>query len=129
MNSQSLTTIHISFVFLLSFCALAGAQSAQVTINQDERITQLLNLKSELTKDNKLLDRYKIQLYSGNLNSASATLKKYRNKVGIWTSSIKHETPNYKVWIGNFRNRLEADRALMEVAKEFPNAFIFKPDR
>lgn len=129
MNAQSFTTIHISFVFLLSFCALAEAQSAHVTINQDERITQLLNLKSELTKDNKLLDRYKIQLYSGNLNSASATLKKYRNKVGVWTSSIKHETPNYKVWIGNFRNRLEADRALMEVAKEFPNAFIFKPDR
>ena len=112
----------------LVFSAFAKAQTAQVTINQDNRITELLDLKSNLTKENKLADRYKIQLYSGSLNTASATLKKYRNTIGTWTSAIKHETPNYKVWIGNFRNRLEADRALLEIRKEFSSAFIFKPD-
>lgn len=129
MHVRSFTNIYAITLILLASSVIVNAQTAQVIINQDARITQLLKLKSELIKDNKLLDRYKIQLYSGNLNSASATLTKYRNKVGEWTSSIKHETPNYKVWIGNFRNRLEADRALMEIAKEFPNAFIFKPDR
>lgn len=129
MNAHSFKHIYLSVFLMVIFCAFAKAQTAQVTINQDERITELLSLKSKLTKDNKLVDRYKIQLYSGNLNSASSSLRRYRNKVGVWTSSIKHETPNYKVWIGNFRNRLEADRALAEISKEFPNAFIFKPDR
>lgn len=129
MNMHRLSHIYITIIFSVVFFAFAKAQTAQVTINQDARITTLLNLKGELEKDGKITDRYKIQLYSGSLNTASSTLKRYRNKIGIWTSSIKHETPNYKVWIGNFRNRLEADRALSEIKKDFPNAFIFKPDR
>ena len=129
MNGLTFKNIHIILVMTVVFSAFAKAQSAQVTVNQDARITELLKLKTTLTKDNKLADRYKIQLYSGNLNTASSVLKKYRNRVGTWTSDIKHETPNYKVWVGNFRNRLEADRALIKIKKDFGSAFIFKPDR
>lgn len=115
------------FIFL-TFYAFAKAQTATVQISQDKKIPELLTLKSELTNDNKLADRYKIQVFSGNLNQAEVALRKFRNKIGTWSSSIEYETPNYKVWIGNFRNRLEADRALIQVKKEFPNALIFKPD-
>jgi hypothetical protein len=38
-----------------------------------------------------------------------------------------YETPNYKIWIGNFRSRLEADKALIKIKKKYINAFIFKP--
>lgn len=120
-----LTLLTISIVF----SQFSYAQQGEVIIHQDPRITELLSLKTQLIKENKLSDRYKIQLYSGSLSTASATLKEYRNKVGTWTSDIKHETPNYKVWIGNFRNRLEADRALLDIKADFPSAFIFKPDR
>lgn len=129
MNVNSFQRIYLTLIIVVVFSAFAKAQSAQTTINQDDRITELLKLKSELEKDGKITDRYKVQLYSGDLNTASATLKKYRNRIGTWSSSIKHETPNYKVWIGNFRNRREADRALMEIKKDFSGAFIFKPDR
>ena len=115
------------FVFL-TFYAFAKAQTAQVQVSQDPKISELLILKSKLTNDNELADRYKIQVYSGNLNRAEVALRKFRNKVGTWKSDIEYETPNYKVWIGNFRNRLEADRALIKIKKEFPNALIFKPD-
>lgn len=128
MNGITFKNIQIALVVTVIFFAFAKAQTGQATINQDERITELLELKGELEKEGKLTDRYKIQLYSGSLNTASSVLKKYRNRVGTWSSSIKHETPNYKVWIGNFRNRREADRALMEIKKDFTNAFIFKPD-
>ena len=40
---------------------------------------------------------------------------------------MKYETPNYKIWVGKFRTRLEADRELLVVKKLFPNAFPFKP--
>jgi len=127
MNDLRLKNINISLIGMVFFFAFAKAQTAQTTINQDQRITELLMLKSDLEKEGQLTDRYKIQLYSGSLNTASSTLKQYRNKVGTWSSSIKHETPNYKVWIGSFRNRREADRALMEIKKDFPSAFILKP--
>jgi hypothetical protein len=123
LNIKALTL----FVFL-TFYAFAKAQTAQVQVSQDPKIPELLILKSKLTNDNELADRYKIQVYSGNLGQAEVALRKFRNKVGTWSSSIEYETPNYKVWIGNFRNRLEADRALIKIKKEFPNALIFKPD-
>lgn len=119
----------LSLLLILSFCAFAKAQTATTTISQDPKIEELITLKAEMSVKGKLDDRYKIQIYSGNQNSANTQLKKFLNKVGTWRGNITYETPNYKVWIGNFRNRLEADRALIKVKKEFPSAFIFKPER
>ncbi|MCB0456215.1 MAG: SPOR domain-containing protein, partial [Flavobacteriaceae bacterium] len=70
-----------------------------------------------------------IQLYYGNLNKANSVLGNYKNKYTKWPASIEYETPNYKVWAGNFTSRIEADRALLEVQKNFPTAFILKPGK
>jgi len=123
-------TLKNSFFILLTsflFSNFLKAQTAEVTVNQDERIPQLISLHSQLINDDGLSDRYKIQLYSGNATTASSTLKRFRNVVGTWSAHIKHETPNYKVWVGNYRNKLEAERALIEIRKSFSSAFIFKP--
>jgi len=125
MNRFTLKNKLVVAVFI-GFCAFAKAQS---TVSQDTRINELLTLKTQLTKDNELTDRYKIQLYSGERERAYRILKSFRNKVGTWSSSIEYQTPNYKVWVGNYRNRLEADRALLKIKREFSSAFIFKPDR
>ncbi len=121
---------------LLVFCVLVlmcshqiTAQTASVTIEQDPRIGDLMDLKTQLQKDNKLTDGYTIQLYYGNLNKANSTLNDYNNKYNSWPASIEYETPNYKVWVGNFYSRLDADRALMEVHKNFPSAFVLKPGK
>ncbi|WGU68695.1 hypothetical protein QIU19_01595 [Capnocytophaga canimorsus] len=42
-------------------------------------------------------------------------------------ASLSFETPNYKVRIGVFRTRLDAERQLVEVKKVFPAAFIWNP--
>ena len=129
MNKFYLKNTLITSVLTVGFCAFAKAQTTQSTITQDRKITELLELKTQLTKDNELTDRYKIQLYSGEREQAYDILKDYRNKLSTWPSFIEYQTPNYKVWVGNYRNRLEADRALLEIKKEFKSAFIFKPDR
>ncbi|WP_271729968.1 SPOR domain-containing protein [Aquimarina algiphila] len=102
---------------------------ATVTINQDPRIKRLLDIKLKMEKDGDFSDRYKIQLYYGNLNKANEIVKSSKESFEKWESTIQWETPNYKVWLGNFRTRLEADRALKEVHEKFPNAFIFKPEK
>ncbi|MBG6132995.1 hypothetical protein IWQ47_004231 [Aquimarina sp. EL_43] len=102
---------------------------ASVTINQDPRIKILLDIKSKMEKDGEFSDRYKIQLYYGNLNKANEIIRASKEAFPKWSSSIQWETPNYKVWMGNYRTRLEADRALKEVHTKFPNAFIFRPEK
>ena len=46
-----------------------------------------------------------------------------------YSFTIEYETPNYKVWAGNFSTRIDAERALMKIQQNFPSAFILKPDR
>ena len=116
-------------LFSISFSISTYAQDAYVDIDQNEKIPVLLQLKTQLSKESKLSDRYKIQLFYGQLEPANKVLKDYRELDFDWSSNIEYETPNYKVWIGNFRNRLEADRALLILKEAFPNAFIFKPER
>ncbi|MEG9327130.1 SPOR domain-containing protein [Salinimicrobium catena] len=123
------TKLIITSSLLLGFSALGTAQEGTQNIVQDERIPELLALKTQMTKDSRLGDRYRIQLYSGDNNQASKIIKEYRTLYPDWPSTVVYETPNYKVWVGNFRNSLEADRALLEIKKTFPAAFRFKPEK
>ncbi|WP_188439025.1 SPOR domain-containing protein [Planktosalinus lacus] len=116
----------ILFVFNLN---VTNAQQGTVEIYEDDKITELLRLKTMLSKENKLSDGFTIQLYYGELKQANTIIKDYQKSRALWKATIEYETPNYKVWVGNFVTRLEADRALLEIQKEFPNAFVFRPDR
>ena len=127
MKTKSIYKIFIVSALLLFFSNEAIAQQGKVSIDQDPKITQLLNLKKNLEKENKLSNGYTIQLYYGELTEANSIIRKYQGSYESWPASIEYETPNYKVWVGNFNERIEADRALIEIKKSFPSAFILKP--
>ncbi len=118
------------FSILMSFLSInISAQEATITLNEDLKIHQLLELKKSLEEENKLTDGYTIQLYYGEKNRANNVIRKYRYTYDSWSATIKYETPNYKVWVGNFSSRIDADRALIEIKEKFPSAFILKPER
>ena len=117
------------FIFMLVFVCFAYGQNASITINANEKISELLILKKKLETKNKLSDGYTIQLYYGDLVVANKIIREYQKYFDSWPAYIKYETPNYKVWIGNFNSRLEADRARIEIKNKYPSAFILKPDR
>lgn len=129
MKLKSPINLLIMCLVVLFSSDITMAQSGSLTVNQDPKIPRLLELKKSLEKENKLTDGYTIQLYYGNLNKANSVLRSYRNKYSNWPVSIEYETPNYKVWVGNFNTRIEADRALQEVYKHFPTGFILKPGK
>jgi len=122
-------------ITILSLTALAlsstsaFSQAGQVTINQDKNIAVLLDLKKEINKNETSPERYKIQVFSGNRSGAYEAQKEFRESFGGWYPSMQYETPNFKIWAGNFRTRLEADRALKRIKRKFPHAFIFKPKK
>lgn len=129
MKMQKLYNLLIFCFLVLFFSELSYSQKGSITINEDAKIPQLLELKKDLEEENKLTDGYTIQLFYGEKYKANNIINKYRNSYGAWPASIKYETPNYKVWAGNFSSRLEADRALLEIKKKFSSAFILKPER
>lgn len=108
--------------FFLSFTL--SAQKGEVKIIQDSDIDKLLEFK----KDIKTSDIYKIQVYqSVDPDRAQSAKANFLNSYGEWPVEIIWNTPNYKVWVGNFATRLEADRAWAKIKKKYMNAIIFQP--
>lgn len=127
MKSLNLKISAIIFLCFLTTSTFCNAQQGTVNINQDKRINTLLDLKKGMNIET--TDRYKIQIYSGNRTSAQKAKEKFQSNYNSWSTSMVFETPNYKIWAGNFRTRLEADRALKDIKKKFSGAFIFKPKK
>ena len=118
-------------VLFAATCLLIFSNSklnAQTSIEADPLIQELVVLKAKMVENNTLNERYKIQLFYGsNLNEANKVKKEFETTYSEWRSDIVFETPNYKVWVGDFRNRLEAERAFVKLKKDFKSAIIFKP--
>ena len=126
LKHQNTTFVLIALLLTTQFSL---AQDGSLTINQDPEVDELLALKKKMNVSETDADRYKIQIYSGNIAGAEKAKAKINSKLSDLPSILEFETPNYKVWVGNFRNRLEADRTLLKVQKEFKNAFVFKPKK
>lgn len=118
-----------ALVFMASFASVSFAQEGTVIINQDKEIAKLLDIKTEINTSENASDRYKIQIYSGNRSEAEKAQSTFKSLDLDLTSKLVYETPNYKIWVGNFRSQLEADRALVKVKAKFPAAFKFKPKK
>lgn len=116
---------HIGTLILTLFFAFSlNAQEGEVNIDQDSDIDRLLEYK----KDIKTTKIFKIQVYqSVDPDKAQREKLNFLNAYGEWPVEIVWNTPNYKVWVGNFATRLEADRALAKIKKDYMNAIIFQP--
>ena len=128
MNTKSLKTLCLSLALTLAG-SFVFAQQGTVIVNQDPEITALLELKKQINAEDEDSDRYKIQIYSGSRTKAESVENSFDSAFNSWSSRLEFETPNYKIWVGSFRTRLEADKALLKIKRKFPNAFIFKPKK
>ena len=120
----------LSLILLFFIVSFAGSnhvfsQTASVVVDQDKDISKLLEYK----KDIETANIYRIQIFSGDRSGAEKSRSNFQSNFSNYPTNITFETPNYKIWVGNFRTRLEADRALLEIKKKFESAFIFKPKK
>lgn len=105
------------------------AQDRKVTITQDPKFEQLLNEKRKINASTAVNERYKIQIFSGDAEKAKKALNECRKNFADLDGTIVFNTPNYKVWIGNFRTRIEAERNLIDIKKQYENALLIKPQK
>ena len=126
-----LTKNNFFFLFVL-LCFSNGklhAQNATLSISQDPKFEQLLNEKRKINSSITVNDRYKIQIYNGDSETSKRTLSDFRKENKNFDGTIVFSTPTYKVWVGNFKTRIEAERNLIEFKKKYPNGFLIKPNK
>jgi hypothetical protein len=105
------------------------AQNTTLNLDQDSKFEQLLNEKRKANANLSYNDRYKIQIFNGVSESAKKTLTEFRLEYKNLDGTIIFNTPNYKVWVGNFRTRMEAERNLIEMQKKYKTVFLIKPSK
>lgn len=116
-------------LFLTLFSGKSFAQNATVTIEQDEKFTQLLNEKRRINSSITVNDRYKIQVFYGDNKEARKTLAALKKEFPDMDSTIVFESPTYKVWAGSYGSRIAAERVLEAIKEKYPYALLIKPNK
>ena len=116
----------IVLIFLTTNCF---SQSGKTSITQDQRFEQLLNEKRKLNSSISLSERFKIQIFTGDNETSKQALLDFRKKNKDIDATMVFNTPIYKVWVGNFKTRIEAEKMLKDFEKKYPNAFLINPNK
>jgi len=122
------TALFYTFALCI-ICSNSKAQDRKITITQDSKFEQLLNEKRKINASIAVNERYKIQVFSGESEKAKSTLNDCKQNFPELDGTIVFNTPNYKVWVGNFRTRIEAERNLIEIKSQYENALLIKPQK
>ena len=129
MRIIHLRNVFLSLVTIAPLTSSIYAQGQNITVAQDPKFEQLLNEKRKINASLTVNDSYKIQIYSGGSENAKKTLNEFRQEFNDIDATIVFNTPNYKVWVGSFRTRIEAERNLVNIKDRHKNVLLIKPSR
>jgi len=125
--SPKTTLLTVSFIAFLTVSA--HSQEKNIKVIQDPKFEQLLSEKRKINSSLTVNERYKIQIYNGDSETAKKTLSEFKREFRNLDGTIVFNTPTYKVWIGNFKTKIEAERNLNDVRKKYSNALVIKPSK
>ena len=105
------------------------AQNEISSVSQNHKFQNLLSEKRKINASITINDIYKIQIYNGNSETSKKILNDFKKDFSLFDGTIVFYTPAYKVWVGNFKTRIEAERNLLLFKNKYPNAFVIKPNK
>lgn len=127
-NLSIIKFVFCSFLFSFSSSYIM-AQNQNSSLSQNPKFEQLLNEKRKINPSLTVNDFYKIQIYNGGSDIAKKTLNEFRQEFKNIDATIVFNTPNYKVWVGNFRTRIEAEKNLVDIMYRYKNVLLIKPSK
>ncbi len=117
----------IMYTILLLISTLSFCQETDIEISKSEVFKNLLNLHKNASEEKHNIDYYSVQIYNGNFKDADSIYNFCQNVFVSDSIFLFYETPNYKVQVGKFWDKMKAQKKLKEIQKKFKSAFILKP--
>jgi len=116
---------------LLSVTFAVKAQKGKVTVVEDERITTMVSNQTYLNSRQKTIG-WRIQIFfdSGNNSKSKAFTKKgqFMSEYPEMSVYLMFQSPYYKVRVGDFRTRMDAEGFKQKLLSKFPDAFVVKDE-
>lgn len=117
-----ISTIVTLFLINFNFCL-----GQNLTVNQDSKFEELLVEKRKYNSSLRVNEFYKIQIFNGPIEEAKKTLTLFKKENSNYDATIIFNTPTYKVWVGNYKTRIEAEKNILYLKKKYPNLILLKP--
>jgi len=124
MNKKGLIAV-LAGVSTFSLSAQIDSLTLE-TLDETQKIELLLGAYKNYQFN---LSDYRIQLFSGGLSQAQEIEKEAIELFKDWPTSIDFISPSYRVRVGAFKNRLEAEKNLIAIRKKYPSAVLLKPKK
>lgn len=121
--------ILFAFTIVLISNNTITAQSKNTVLNEPAEIKELVVKKKNVNTSSIVNDKYKIQIFYGKNSDANVALSKFRRSFPETNATIIYNTPSYKVLVGNYKTRLEAERNLRIIQKDFEHALLIYPGK
>jgi hypothetical protein len=106
------------------FCLFVntGVLSAQNITNESKEVQNLLEKKRNYNKSVRF--GYSIQIYYGTEKNAKGKHAKFHILFPKMKAKLVYNNPEWKVQVGNYKTKLDADRANLIFKKEFTGAIV-----
>ncbi len=105
------------------------SQTYKTIIEQDEKIEKLLQEKRKNNSGITINDKFKIQIFFGNIEESKKILLDFKKEFLQTDGTIVFSNPSYKVWVGSFKSKIEAEKALIGIKKKYLSAVIIEPNK
>ena len=103
-------------------------QSDSIIINEDPKLTKVLELKKLVNQETFTSGQYTVQIFSGNFKDSQDLMNKIKEDKDLDEIFFIFETPYYKIRVGKFVSKIKAIKELKKIKKKYPSAFILKPN-
>jgi SPOR domain len=111
-----------------AFSQQTGESSEGVKVIQDEKVDLLVSKHIQINQNRKGIDGYRIQIFfdsgTNSKTRAQSIFDSFRSKYAGTGVYLTFKAPNYKVRVGDFRTKLDAQRFLNSIIDEYPNAWV-----
>ncbi len=111
-------SIFVSFLFTV----ILGITNINGQTTTSDEIKSLINKKIEYNKKNGY--GFRIQLNNGHETAIKTTQSKFKLEHPTIKTYILFESPEWKVQVGDYKTRLDADKILNKIKLKFPSAII-----
>lgn len=112
----------------LFFSATAFAQSS-IEVIRDPRVDTLVSRYKEVHSRKESIDGYRIQIIAGsNRTNVYQVKSQFYKLFPDITQYLIYQAPNFKLRVGSYRTRLEAQKDLEQIIPEFKGAFIIRDE-
>ncbi len=110
------------FSLLFFFCVGCFSLTAQNKTNMSNNVKTLIAKKRAFNK--KYGFGYRIQIYYGDETKARSLRNKFKVNYPEVFTKLDYDQPYWKVQVGNYKTRLEADKAVANFSEKFSGLIV-----